>query len=283
MPMLTQDNPFMPFPSIADALRDQFAVKALSLRAFGLLAEDQEVNFYQRIRPYLETQILECCTRNQSGDRLDREFFWSLELGKRIECLLTIAGLTDTPDFTIALRCLNPNCCQAIEVELSLQELISLQRETETMQLAEMQWGGQQISLRRPIGFDQLAWLKQPFADERSAVKEMLQTLCVAPVDFDFDHLKDDQMSALNQAMEDLDPLVDFRMQVNCPHCEAQATYTIDLGDLALQKLRNAQFQLLNSAHRLASRYHWAESAIFALPAWRRDYYLSLIDREELV
>lgn len=283
MPMLTQDNTFMPFPPIADALRDQFAVKSLALRAFGVLAEDQEVNFYQRIRPYLETQILECCTRNQSDERLDREFFWSLGLGKRIECLLTIAELTDTPDFTIALRCLNPNCRQAIEVELSLQELTNLQRETETMQFAEMQWRDQKILLRRPTGFNQLTWLKHTFANELSAVKEMLKTLCVAPVDFDFAYLKDDQLPTVNQAMEDLDPLVNFRMQVSCPHCEVQAPYTIDLGDLALQKLRDAQFQLLNSVHRLASRYHWAESAIFALPAWRRDYYLALVDREELL
>lgn len=283
MPMPTQDTHFTPFPSIADSLRDQFAVKKLSLRAFGLWAEDQEVNFYQPIRPYLETQILECCTRNQSGERLDREFFWALELGKRIESLLTIAALTDTHDFTIALRCLNPNCRQAIEVELALPELTSLQREIETTQLAEMQWEDQHISLRRPTGFDQLTWLQQPFADELSAVKEMLQTLCVAPIDFDVANLNADRIFMVNQAMETLDPLVNFKMQVNCPDCEVQASYNIDLGDLALQKLRAAQFQLLNSVHRLASRYHWAESAIFALPAWRRDYYLALIDREELL
>lgn len=283
----------VPFPQISEAIKRQFSLNQLSLRSFGVLAEDREINFNQPLRPYLEVQILEHCTRDSNDVTPDRNFFWSLELGTRIECLLAIAcgsaqgaiaTIADRSEFTIPLRCLNPNCKEPIEIDFSMEELSSLQAQTEFDTLAEIQVGDKQFPIRKPTGWDQLNWLEQSFADEQSAIRVMLQTLLPQEQRSKFDPAAiagEDWVQDFNRAMEDIDPLVNFTVRVNCPNCGVQDTHSIDLGEFSLQRLRNAQKQLLETIHRLASRYHWNEQEISALPAWRRDYYLALIDREE--
>ncbi|HBL57096.1 MAG TPA: hypothetical protein DDZ80_00510 [Cyanobacteria bacterium UBA8803] len=88
-------------------------------------------------------------------------------------------------------------------------------------------------------------------------------------------------LQRLNQVMEDLDPLVNFSLQVICPYCGTENLQDFDLGAWALQQLEQAQQQLLITVHRLASYYHWSEAEIFAIPPWRRSRYLALIEREE--
>lgn len=271
-----------PFPQISEAIKRQFSLGDLSLRRFGVLARDCEINFKQPLRPYLEVEILECCTCNSNNVAPDRAFFWSLELGTRIECLLAIATIPDSSEFSIPLRCLNPDCKEAIEIDFSMAELSDLQTHNKSDTAIEI--GGKQFSIRKPTGFDQLNWLEQSFASEQSAVKTMLQTLLPQAQQATFDPTEiagDNWVQVFNRAMADIDPLVNFKVGVNCPYCRVQDTHAIDLGEFALQRLRNAQKQLLETIHRLASRYHWNEREIVAIPAWRRDYYLSLIDREE--
>ena len=278
------DSDRVPFPRISEAIKRQFSVGDLSLRRFGVLGQDREVNFNQPLRPYLEVEILECCTCDGNNITPTRDFFWSLELGTRIECLLAIATIPDRSEFTIPLRCLNPDCKQPIEIDFSMEEFSNLQAETKSGTETEIEIGNQRFSIRKPNGFDQLYWLKQPFSDEKSAVQTMLQTLLPQEQKVTFDPaalVGENWVQIFNQAMEDIDPLVNFKVEVNCPFCGKQDRHSIDLGKFSLQRLRNAQKQLLETIHRLASRYHWNEREISELPAWRRDYYLALIDREE--
>jgi len=55
----------------------------------------------------------------------------------------------------------------------------------------------------------------------------------------------------------------------------------IDLEDMLLRKLEEKQYQLLCEVHQLASRYHWSEERIIALPVRRRALYLSLVGHDE--
>jgi hypothetical protein len=52
----------------------------------------------------------------------------------------------------------------------------------------------------------------------------------------------------------------------------------VDLEALALVRLRAVQRKLVDAVHRLALAYHWTETEILALPSWRRERYLALID-----
>ncbi|MDJ0675860.1 MAG: hypothetical protein QNJ36_10840 [Calothrix sp. MO_167.B42] len=254
----------------------------LSLRPFAWLAEDLQIDF-QQTRPHLETQILECCISNREGSKLDRGFFWNLEIGKRIEYLLILATLPHNSQFGVNLRCLNLECQQQMEIEFPLSSLIDLQHQSENKN-PEIAFASENFSLRKPTGNDQLAWLHQVFSDESSAIMAMVQTLLPAEQKSAFQQgcsQHQDWIQTLNQVMEESDPLVNFSLQVNCPYCNTQNLQDFDLGAWALQQLYGAQQQLLVTIHRLAWHYHWSESEIFAIPPWRRSRYLDLINREE--
>jgi hypothetical protein len=276
-----------PFPRLPDALRSKYASGQLALRPFGVSASDLEVGFTGQPRPHLITQVLAVCTVGASGERLEPDFFWSLPVGKRIECLLTIAATGDRTEFVIPLRCPVESCAQDLELELSLSEIVSLQNQTDDAERFAVRRGEERLYVRRPTGGDQLAWLDARFTDEPSAFGAMLRALVstdeagassVASVGAEFD---DEWIGAIEEALEEYDPLVNFSLSVRCPFCEAEHEHAIDLEELSLRRLRQSQLRLLTSVHRLAKHYHWNEREIFSVPHWRRAFYLALIDREE--
>lgn len=272
------------FPSICESLKTQFGLSDLWLRPFGQAAEDREVNFDRPLRLDVEIAVLECCTGDSQGGKPDPSFFWNLEVGKRIECLLAIATIQDREAFMIPLRCLNLACQEGLEIDFSMEELSGIQSSSPTAKSPEIRLGDRTVRIRRPTGADQLQWLEQSFKDEFSATQSMLKMLVIADDRSQLDPEAIDQgewVSAFNQIMEEIDPLVNFQVQVQCPHCSVENSQSIDFGAFALQRLRNYQQQLFDLVHRLASRYHWNETEIFAIPAWRRQSYLARIDREE--
>lgn len=274
----------VPFPALPETLKNQFSLSDLWLRPFGQEAEDREVNFNQPSRTYLEVQILECCTGDHQGKKPDSSFFWNLEVGKRIECLLAIATSRDRQEFFIPLRCLNSACGEGIEIDFSMEELSKLQISQNEDKLPQIKIGEQIIRLRKPTGWDQLNWLAQSFPNERAAAEVMLKTLIIPEKKGELEPTRinlEQGIAIFNQVMEEVDPLVNFQAQVQCPCCGTQDFHQIDFGAFALKRLQNSQQQLLDMVHCLASFYHWNESEIFAIPPWRRQSYLARIEREQ--
>lgn len=256
---------------------------ALFLRPFGWLAEDLEIDFHQTRRHELEMQILECCISNREGTKLDRSFFWNLEIGKRTEYLLTLVSLSNSSKINVNLRCSNLECQQQMEITIPLLEITRLQQQSEN-QKTEIAIATEKLSLRKPTGNDQKLWQEQHFPDEASATLAMVQSLLVSEQPSTFKQVysqEKDWIEMLNQVMEEIDPLVNFNLQVNCPYCGSENLQDFDLGAWALQQLYGVQQQLIVTIHRLASHYHWTESDILAIPPGRRSCYLALIDREE--
>ena len=274
----------MPFPRIPDSMGAKYSHNDLSLRPFGLFESDLEVDFHQKIYPHVVTQILACCTRDKNGDTPDQTFFWNLTIGKRIECLLTIVTLGDVSDITVRLCCLNKACQQQIEIEVSMEELANLQHQIENRGYFDIRLDNEVLSIRRPTGGDQLEWLKGSFPDENVAVKVMIQTLIVnnkKDSSNQESNISEKWVKSINDAMEELDPLVNFNLLAQCPYCGKENQYEIDLEEFSLRKLHEAQLSLLETVHRLAIYYHWSEQQIFSIPPWRRSHYLSLIEKEE--
>lgn len=270
------------FPPISSELRNHFSLRDLFLLPFAQSAGDQDIDF-RLPRPHLETSILACCTQDGNGTTPNHRFFWNLEIGKRTECLLTLATQGGSWDLTVELRCPNPNCEEAMDVDFSLAELNSIQRQTESKERVELQIGMQVASLRRPTGLDQLIWRSHSFPNEATAVWTMMQSLVLAEQQEMVRQAWEAEpttIAALNQSMMQNDPLVNANLTVNCPACSTPHLHSLDLGALALQRLHQLQAHLLETLHRLASHYHWTEATILALPQWRRDRYLALIERE---
>jgi hypothetical protein len=287
---LEQHGYLVPFPRVPDSIREKYFIGNLSLRPFGLFENDLEVNFHQKLRPHLVTQVLECCTRDKSGKTPDQAFFWELAVGKRIECLLTIATLRDSSDLSVRLRCLSEACGQQMGVEISIEELATLQHRADDTFIIRV--GDESLPIRKPTGVDQLEWLKGSYPDEDATAKAMIRTLVLDNEKASCGKLSrttsnqeglipDEWVQPINSAMEEFDPLVNFSLSVYCPYCEKESQYEIDLEELSLRKLHKAQLQLLDVVHRLAVHYHWSEQQIFSIPPWRRSHYLALIEREE--
>ena len=255
-----------------------------SFRPFGWLESDLSINFGQRSRPELVTQILRECLHNPPNGVSDPEHVWELTVGERIEALLRIAFKPAGPEFMMALNCLNQNCRQKIELELAIQKLVDTHSKSSNDRKVVVTLGERQLTLRKPTGRDQLRWLQDSWPDESTAMKNMIQTLIVGtdsenPVE----NFSDEETQLINQALQKADPLVDFEVTVQCPYCDEAFPYEVDLQEIGLAALKRIQNQVLHVIHRLASKYHWTEHQIIALPPWRREQYLGYLASESSV
>jgi hypothetical protein len=288
IPMLIPSQQTTLLPAIPTDIQTQFGAETLVLRPFGELAADLDINF-RGLRPEVEVQLLHCCTQGQQGQRCERNLFWHLDVSKRTECLVALAMLTDQGQGTMALRCPHPQCQQFIEIDLSMAELASLQSgaDTRNQPVHPVQIGNEILLMRKPTGLDQRQWLQQAFTDESTLMRGMLMTLVAEAQQEQLQRLWSEQpdwltatRQTLSQAMTSLDPLVNFSLRIVCPECQTQFQQSLDLGVWALRRLEQIQQQLLRLVHRLAAYYHWSEAEIFAIPPWRRQQYLALVDQE---
>lgn len=279
-----QPSYLVPFPKIPESMQKVYSTCNLHLRKFGFFEKDLDINFNQKLRPHIATQVLQCCTVDKSGKTLDKSFFWDLPIGKRIECLLIITNSGDSSIVPVYLQCLNQSCKQQIEVNISQDELINLQHRADTREDLTIHIGDKNLQIRKPTGRDQLEWLKDSFQDEDTAIKAIIGTLILGEGKFFVNMenpLPDEWIQTFNILMEELDPLVNFNLLVLCPYCEIENLYEIDLENLLLRKLRGDQQALFEVVHCLATHYHWSEQQILSIPPWRRSHYLDLIKGEE--
>jgi hypothetical protein len=274
-------EPLFSFPSLPESVKAGHSNSDLALRPFGLYESDLNVDFNQPLRPFLVTDILECCTREVRGGEVEPGFFWGLPVGKRIECLLTLASSGTGTDISRTFRCPNEECGLELEVEISAEEIAAEQSEAYETERVLVPLATDSVALRRPTADDQRTWLKNRFADERAAVNAMVRSLLLdeaggAALE---GTIPSDLVQAVDRAMEEHDPLVNFSQPVKCSSCGTESVLEIDLEELSLRRLRQAQLRLLASVHSLAAHYHWSESQIFSVPYWRRAWYLSLIEK----
>jgi hypothetical protein len=276
-------EPLLQFPRLPPTAAAGYSTSALALRPFGLYESDLNVDFSRALRPFLVTEILACCTRGAQTERVEEGLLWNLPVGKRIECLLTLLQWEKEPEICFAFRCAEKECSEESEVEILLEDLAQLQTQAYEAEQVSVQLESGSLILRRPTGTDQLAWLKSSFVNEGAAIEAMFRTLWqkdAGACTVDPEAIPSELIAVIERALEEHDPLTNYRLLVKCCNCGAENPLEIDLEEFSLRKLRQAQLRLLASVHRLASHYHWSEQEIFAVPYWRRARYLSFIENE---
>jgi hypothetical protein len=278
-------EPLWPFPRLPETFTARYSTGQLTLRPFGIFESDLNVNFNSAARPFLVTEILRCCARDAQTGEIEPGFFWELTVGKRIECLLRLIASGAGGELALTLRCANTACGEQMETTIAVAEIAALQDEAYETERVAVRLEARALAFRRPRASDQVAWLKSRATGEGGAIGAMLRTLVLESAEHC--SVVDEAVSsrpwieAIDRAMEEHDPLVNFTLQSLCPYCEEENLYEIDLEGLSLERLRQAQLRLLASVHRLAAHYHWSEQQIFSVPYWRRAYYLSLIEKEK--
>ena len=264
------------FPRVSPRLTAEHGnwTGALHLRAFPQTREDLDIDLDNAGVPHILTAILARCALRADDEPVDPRFLWGLEVGARIECLLRIAALSGPGNFALRVRCPNGGCSQSLELDLTLDELLSLRHEGDAPIIAKV--GGAVRTLRAPTGEDQLALAAVEFDDLEDAARGLAASLLEAR---EHPLLADADVEAIERSLAEHDPLVEFSVRAACLHCGAEAEYEVDLTDLALGALREARDALISDVHALASRYHWTESEILSIPPRRRALYLALNGR----
>jgi hypothetical protein len=237
-------------------------VDDVSIREFGSALPDLELDFDGGSRPHLTTRVITGCTS------VDETSAWKMTVGRRIELLLMVAALRAEGALAIGVRC--ASCGEISEVELTIEEVLSLSSKNP----APVELDGRSIELRHPTGADQLAWLEARPASNREATLLAVRSL----IDGDWNPAA---IAEIERSLDESDPLVNFQVAAICPECGVEGRYPVDWTDFAFSKFRQAQREQIGVVHRLARCYHWSESEIFAVPAWRRRLYLDAVDRSD--
>jgi hypothetical protein len=266
-------NKLIPLPEFPQRYASGLpVVGSVGFRRFGIFEDDLRFDFGAPQRAVLATRLLDLCTVDPDSV-LPENFFRDLSVGKRTECLLILA--LDGSDEVLHFPFKCSACGEELEFELSMAELSALQLEVDQIEFVDVDLDGRHVEFRKVSGRDQEMLSKVAFDDEVHSWTEIVSKLVVetqTPRQFAIEDLK-----TIEEAMEEADPLVNFSCRVECDICGQPNDHEVDLFETALGMLARAQRGLIISAHRLASRYHWSEREIFAVPEWRRRQYLELI------
>lgn len=263
--------------SAAAALGWPPAAPRLWARTLGR-AEDLDIDFHSR-RPYVVTQILARCVGDAAGRPWPEDDLWRWTVPQRTQALIGVARACDIASVGALARCTRPDCGEQIELEFELE---SFARETDDHPCT---WRGDavEIVLRLPTGEDQCCWLDGPAADPESLPLRMGASL-VREIDGARPEpewrLPQAWLPGIEDALAESDATTALSVSVTCTGCGNPLDVEIDLEALLLARLAHLQRELLLDVHALASAYHWSESEILALPAWRRARYLGALRGE---
>ena len=228
------------------------------VRRFGSEVGDLDVDF-DAPRPIAITRLLVGCAGG------DADAWWRAPVRARIVALVAIGEIVG-PIIEARIEC---SCGEVASVALTAAELLAFDRERIATAIDV-----EGVRVRIPTGRDQLHWIGIGAPGE-SAARRVISALLESGGDAELD---DARIVAIEHALADADPLVDFHVDSACPACGAVLRADVDLEGLALFRLKRAQHALITQIHALARAYHWSEREIVQLPAWRRDEYLALIE-----
>lgn len=129
--------------------------------------------------------------------------------------------------------------------------------------------------VRVPTGCDQLAIAQ--CIDEADCLPELLRRIVSQGEQgsaIDPAQLSQDDIDAIEHAVESIAPEMANHSQAQCPHCGAENQVLLDV----YASLQHGSRCLYDEIHILAANYHWSEADILALPYRRRQAYLQRLE-----
>ena len=171
------------------------------------------------------------------------------------------------------VRCPVPECRARVDVDFRIGDYLAHHRPTPpaaTEADAEPGWyrlPNQQVRFRPPTAADQMACLDTADPERR------LRALCMSP-----ETAARGDMARVERALARLAPSLSGVLEGSCPECGARLEMFFDVPRFVLAEFRNQAAGLYREVDVLASRYHWTEAAILALPARRRGQYRDLAE-----
>ena len=180
--------------------------------------------------------------------------------------------------------CPHPQCGELIEFSLSVRNALHRPDEGPRPEHHELavrtQAGVRRLRFRLPNGGDQEAAARRALSDPEAAAAMLVEN-CVLAVsgeggDGGEAAAGPEVASALDAAMDRLDPAAEAIAEANCPACGRPVRTLLDGFALLSSGLASGD-RLLAEIDGLARAYHWSEREILSLPLPRRRRYLDLL------
>ena len=221
------------------------------------------------------TELLSRCL--DDGNRIAP----ALSVGDREAALLHLRRLTLGDALEAVVSC--PACGARLEAELRVSDLLvepyaDLHRSYAVT--ADTPAGPCTVTFRLPTCSDLRAVAHHAPEDMDTAANVLLQR-CVLGAETggesDAELFSSGVRSAVAAAMATHDPQAELALDMRCPACGLDFSVGFDAASYVLRELDERASTLLADVHAIASRYHWSERDILALPPSRRARYMDLI------
>lgn len=191
-----------------------------------------------------------------------------LAVADRQWLMLKLAARASGPVRWLTAGC---DCGASFDVLLDL-ERVPFRPAGAGFPFADTEVGGRPLRARVPTGADQARIA--PMRDDALALRSLLHS-CVVAFDGDLEALDEEDVGAVESALDAVAPAVATELTTQCLGCGGERRVGFDpyrLGGLGRDGV-------LRDVHALASHYHWGEAEILALPRERRAIYIGMIER----
>ena len=201
----------------------------------------------------------------------------SLTIGRRDARLLALRELT-MGSLLQGFACC-PQCGEQIEFTIETGDL--LMGEGDPGSEHELEGEEYRLRFRMPNSLDLLA--AAGCADAPGAARELRRRCVVAarrnddPVNPET--LPESVVASLAERMEDLDPMTELRLRLNCLKCRHRWSILLDIATFFLREISVLARHLALEVHTLARAYGWHEADILAMSPARRGLYLETAAR----
>lgn len=246
-------------------------VRPVTARPFGISAADLEIDFAAADRAEAVTNLL-ALLLDDTGEPVPADEIWDWTLRLRLQALLAVRLASLDASAALGVKC--RSCEEGMEVDLDLMELVSPSVDPRFVRFSIED---QDVVVRLPRGRDQQLWIRNGTRDPTRILAGLVESIGGRPTEPSFLPPQAWHDPAGN-ALEAYDPLTALVLRTRCPICGDENVVDLDLELFLLRELAGIQDRLIEDVARLATAFHWRETDILALPSWRRNRYLRMLE-----
>lgn len=218
--------------------------------------------------PEQATAVLTAALTQLGESSADAATVWQLTVPDRQFLMRALAHHLDPGPHWYSANC--QQCKYRFDFQLDDHQLPVFQAK-EGYPFAEVTFDQKSYRIRVPTGVDQLAIAT---LEDVSLAQRQLAQLCM--IDEPEMPLTETQVNLIEATLEALGPAITETIAAECPECQKQQALIIDPYRLLYQP--NAA--IFGDVCLLASRFHWSEADILALPSARRQGYVRMLDQQ---
>jgi hypothetical protein len=206
-------------------------------------------------------------------------------IGQRDALLLAIRAAVFGPHLVSLATC--PQCGERLELNFDVNDIQSRPLEAglvPNLAPTDLEIDGYHLSIR-PINSLDLA--EVPTEGDLSQVQNQLLERCLvsssgppgsSQKQVNARDLPPPVLAALQQKLAQIDPQAIVTLDLTCPACSHPWQFVFDILSYFWSELNAWAVRTFQEVHALASAYGWREADILAMPPWRRQVYIELIN-----